>query len=67
MKIKQLFCKHIWALEKEEFSYSLVYKHLYMMTSNGVKHKKENVYILYFKCVKCDRKKIQEQATNVTV
>ena len=66
MKINQMFCDHIWVLEKEKFSHSLKYKHLYMRTSRGVKHKKEHVYILYFKCEKCGRKKIQEQVTDVT-
>ena len=61
MKINQMFCDHIWVLEKEKFSHSLKYKHLYMMTS-----RKEHVYILYFKCEKCGRKKIQEQVTDVT-
>jgi len=66
MKIKQMFCDHIWMLKKTEFSHTFEYTHLYVRTSRGVEHRKDDVNILYFECVKCGLTKILEQKTNVT-
>ncbi len=61
MSLKQIFCEHIWKLEKEEYNYST-----YRVVLNFLTQKYEH-YIQYYKCVKCDKEKIEEIAIEKSI
>lgn len=53
MKIKHLFCGHIWKLDKEE--------KLYYVTRKYIAGREWVVVALYFSCIKCGKTKIEEK------
>lgn len=54
MRLKQLFCKHIWKLEHVEFLDQIQY----ITTHALVDIDTYDVYACYYNCIKCNKKNI---------
>jgi len=69
MKIRQLFCKHIWKIDKQEFLYSTVNYNSFVYDIIGSRAYRSayNYYAIYYVCVKCDKPKILEERFPVEI
>ena len=58
MGIKQLFCKHIYAISEEKYLYTTF---RYFGGVSELPIGKRLNYAIYWECVKCGKQKISEQ------
>ena len=65
MKIKQMFCDHIWKKDSEELLNSKLFTNIgWVYFAQGCDKrfaKRESLYAIYYRCIKCDKEKIEEE------
>ena len=59
MSIKQLFCKHIYAMKEDKYLYTTI--KYFGGVPGGYPIRKKSTYAIYWECIKCGKQKIDEQ------
>ena len=60
--LKQLFCDHVCIVEKEEFLRNRTMLHRHIATGIVIRKETFNDYIIWKRCVKCDKQIIIEES-----